>query len=134
MQVYDATWVVYKGVLCATIGQQVTAGTVIVKKDASLGGTAENQQMKPEKTSPADQSSRAFQAKLKGKAKVSGNLDERLADAAPARKREAAARTGAQRAARMGILRTETAEDILRELPLQPLQHLLQKKIKPEMK
>ena len=88
MQVYDATWVVYKGVLCATIGQQVTAGTVIVKKDASMGGTAENKQMKPEKTSPADQSSRAFQAKLKGKAKVSGNLDERLADAAPARQRE----------------------------------------------
>ena len=146
-----------------------------------MGGTAENQQMKPEKTLPADHTNRACQAKLKEKAKVSGNLEERIADAAAAREREAAeragdvlpmeipctpqilvtkrrtagdatrvarsemqqrviaddvldTRTGAQRAARIGILRTDIAEDILRELPLQPLPHLLQKKIKPEMK
>ena len=160
-----------------------------MKKDVGSGGTAKNQQMEPEKTLPADQSSSACQAKLKGKAKLSRNPENPIADAAAARKREAAemagdvlpieipctpqilvtkrwtagdatrvarsemqhyviqdvldtrtaddvldTRTGAQRAARIGILRTDIAEDILRELPLQPLPHLLQKKIKPEMK
>ena len=66
----------------------------MVKKDVGLGGTAENQQMKPEKTLPPDHTSRACQAKLKEKAKVSGNLEERIADAAAARKREAAERAG----------------------------------------
>ena len=146
-----------------------------------MGGTAVNQQMEPEKTFPADHTNRACQAKLKEKAKVRGNLEERIADAAAAHKREAAeragdalpieilctpqilvtkrrtagdatrvahsemqqrviaddvldTRTGAQRAARIGILRIYIPEDILRELPLQPLPHLLQKKIKPEMK
>ena len=74
-----------------------------MKKDVSVGGTAKNQQMKSKKTLPADQSSRACQAKLKAKAMVSGNgrachaklkAKERLADAAAARKREAAERAG----------------------------------------
>ena len=65
-----------------------------MKKDVSVGGTAKNQQMKSKKTLPADQSSRACQAKLKGKAKVSRNPEDPIADAAAARKREAAEMAG----------------------------------------